>query len=112
MNAQTLQARLAKSLDSANKRQARTPAPKPATRSATRHAPRPTAGGNCSKLSISLFAADLERLEAIRAYLAGKGERISASQAVKLALRTAPLSAGMAVALAAIKAEDGRARGK
>ena len=112
MKQETLQARLARSLDSANRRQARTPEPKPTARTAPRPAPRSPAGGKCSKLSISLFDGDMARLEAIRAYLAARGARVSTSQAVKLALRTAPLSANLAAALDAIKAEDGRARRK
>jgi hypothetical protein len=113
MRLDTLQARLAKSLDSANTRKENaTPRPKPATRSATRHAPRPQKGGGYLRLCISLTPADQERIDAICSYLAAKGERVTTSRAVKLALRTAPLSADLAAALASVKAEDGRARGK
>jgi hypothetical protein len=38
-----------------------------------------------------------------------RGNRISTSQAVKLALRTAPLSEELTAALAEIRKEDGRA---
>jgi hypothetical protein len=48
------------------------------------------------------------RLEAIRAYMQTRGVRISTSQAVKVALRTAPLSDALAQALDSIRAEDGR----
>jgi hypothetical protein len=94
----TLQAKLALSLDQANTRDAkRAPA-----------APLTTAERKCSKLSISLFETDLERLGSIRAYMATRGEMISTSQAVKLALRTAPLAEDLMAALSAIRAEDGR----
>jgi hypothetical protein len=55
-----------------------------------------------------LFAGDLARLDAIRDYMAQRGHRISTSQAVKLALRTAALTPEMEKALDAIRAEDGR----
>jgi len=49
------------------------------------------------------------RLDAIRDLMAQNGVRLSTSQAVKLALRTAPLdAAAMRQALAAILSEDGR----
>lgn len=65
-------------------------------------------GGGCTKLSVSLFPGDVERLEAIRAYMQTRGVRISTSQAVKLALRCAPLTDALAQALDSIRAEDGR----
>jgi hypothetical protein len=68
----------------------------------------PLQGGGCTKLSVSLFAGDLARLDAIRDYMAARGVRLSTSQAVKVALRTAPLSEALAEALDAIRAEDGR----
>ena len=66
--------------------------------------------GNGAKLSISLFASDMARLEEIRSYMAARGHHISVSQAVKLALRTAPLSKDLIAALADIRKEDGRSR--
>ena len=93
----TLQAALARSLDQANRKEAK---PKPA--------PAIQADRRCKKLSVSLFETDLTRLQAIRAYMAQRGEMISTSQAVKLALRTAPLDDGMVNTLAEIRAEDGR----
>ena len=94
-----IQDRLARSLDQANQREAQShrqaPAPAPAER-------------RCTKLSVSLFAGDLARLDAIRDYMAQRGHRISTSQAVKLALRTAALTPEMEKALDAIRAEDGR----
>jgi len=99
----TLQDRLARSLDQANRREAKKPAtalpaklPLPAER-------------RCSKLSVSLFSGDMARLDAIRDLMAQNGVRLSTSQAVKLALRTAPLdAAAMRQALDAIRSEDGR----
>jgi hypothetical protein len=95
----TLQDRLARSLDQANRREANKPAaklPLPAER-------------RCTKLSISLFSGDLARLDAIRDTMAATGVRLSTSQAVKLALRTAALDPqAMRKALDAIRAEDGR----
>jgi glutamate-1-semialdehyde aminotransferase len=97
--AKTLQDKLAQSLDHANTREAKVhrqaPAPLPADR-------------RCTKLSISLFQTDLERLQAIRSYMAQRGAMISTSQAVKLALRTAALSDDLQQALDAIRVEDGR----
>jgi hypothetical protein len=99
----TLQDRLARSLDQANRREAAKPKaalpaklPLPAER-------------RCTKLSVSLFSGDVARLDAIRDLMAQNGVRLSTSQAVKLALRTAPLdAAAMRQALDAIRSEDGR----
>ena len=98
----TLQDRLARSLDQANAREKKAhrqappiPAPLPAER-------------KCTKLSVSLFAGDLARLDAIRDYMTIRGHRISTSQAIKLALRTAALSPDLDKALDAIRSEDGR----
>jgi len=98
----TLQDRLARSLDQMNKREAKTHT------TATADLP-PVAERKCKKLSISLFQTDLARLDGIRSFMEANGQRISTSQAVKLALRTAPLSTDLAEAMAAIRAEDGRA---
>ena len=96
----TLQDKLARSLDQANRREAAKPSPAPAAIPAERR---------CVKLSVSLFSGDVERLDAIRDLMAQHGERLSTSQAVKLALRTAPLdAAAMRQALDAIRSEDGR----
>ena len=103
-NQKTLKAKLARSLDSAIRRDNKA-APKRSTRSTPA-----TADRQGAKLSISLFASDLAALEAIRSYMAARGHRLSTSQAVKLALRTAPLSEDLTSALDAIKAEDGRAQ--
>jgi len=101
----TLQDRLARSLDQANRREARKkPKPKPLPAKLPLPAER-----RCTKLSVSLFSGDLARLDAIRDLMAQNGERLSTSQAVKIALRTAPLdAAAMRQALDAIRSEDGR----
>lgn len=97
----TLQARLARSLDQMNKRESKSHTAAPA--------PLPVGGDRkCQKLSISLFKTDMAKLDGIRSFMEANGQRISISQAVKLALRTAPLSNELVEALAAIRAEDGR----
>jgi len=94
-----LQTRLARSLDQANRREAKS------HRQAQAPAPLPA---GCTKLSVSLFAGDVARLDAIRSYMATRGVMLSTSQAVKLALRTAALTPDMDKALDAIRSEDGR----
>lgn len=97
----TLQDRLARSLDQMNKREAKAPATSPA-------ALPPVTERKCRKISISLFQTDIARLDGIRSFMEANGQRISISQAVKLALRTAPLSKDLAEAMTAVRAEDGR----
>ena len=97
----TLQDKLARSLDQANQREAKK---KPAAQAT---APLP-AERRCKKLSVSLFSGDVARLHGILDYMAARGHRLSTSQAVKLALRTAPLTPDMETALDAIRSEDGR----
>jgi len=98
----TIQQQLAASLDKANRKEAMKNRKAPA--------PVPAAATKCKKLSISLFQTDLARLDAIRAYMAQRGEMISVSQAVKLALRTAPLSDKLTQALRETCSEDGRGK--
>lgn len=100
----TLQDRLARSLEKANAREA-------AARPRARLSPPPAAGRKCTKLGISLFQTDLARLNEICSFMSARGHRISTSQAVKLALRTVPLSDDLTSALAAVRTEDGRAHG-
>lgn len=103
-HAATLQDKLARSLDQANRREAKSHRQAPAAIPARR----PDEKG-CVKLSISLFAGDVARLDAICALMAQNGVRLSTSQAVKVALRTAALDvAAMRQALDAIRSEDGR----
>lgn len=97
----TLQDKLARSLDQMNKREAKAPAANTATLP-------PVTERKCKKLSISLFQTDMAKLEGIRSFMEANGQRISISQAIKLALRTAPLAQDLVTAMAAILAEDGR----
>ena len=63
----------------------------------------------CRRLSVSLFAADLERIEELREALASSGIRVSVSDAVKLALRTCSIDpARLASEVETIRLEDGR----
>ena len=98
----TLQDRLARSLDQANTREKKARRRSPAIAAAA------VAGSGCTKLSISLFKTDLDKLQAIRSYMATRGAILSTSQAVKLALRTAPLSDALTQALDQARKEDGR----
>jgi hypothetical protein len=101
MKSKALQERLARSLDQANKAEK-----KPAGRG---HLAPPPVERRCTRLSISLFDADMTRVQAIRAYvLKEHGKAVSTSQVIKLALRTAPLSAALREALDQAAAEDGR----
>ena len=101
MKSSALQEKLARSLDQANTKEAR--------KHPGRQKPLAPADRRCSKLSVSLFDTDLERVKAIRAYvLEERGESISTSQVIKLALRTAPLSPALGKALDQAAAEDGR----
>lgn len=97
----TLQDRLARSLDQMNKNEAKTP------KSARAVLPPPN-NRKCKKLCISLFQTDLAKLDDIRTFMKANGKWITTSQAIKLALRTAPHSKDLVEAMAAIQAEDGR----
>ena len=81
------------------------PAPKEKPR------PEPASAAQCAKASFSIFPADNERITAIRTALAGQGRKISASHAVRLALRAVEIDARkLAKILDAMQAEDGRTR--
>ena len=102
MKSQTLLDKLGRSLDAANVKEAKkrpgrqTLAPLPPDK-------------RCKKIAISLFETDMQRIKAIRAYILDKrGDAISTSVAVKLALRTAPLSPALCAALDQAAAEDCR----
>lgn len=99
----TLQDRLARSLDKMNMREAKAPA-------AAAAIPQGGDRQNCKKISISLFQTDMAKLDGIRSFMQTHGRHITASQAIKLALRTAPLSNDLLKAAAGIQAEDGRTR--
>ncbi|MBU2572607.1 MAG: hypothetical protein KKH28_00810 [Elusimicrobia bacterium] len=99
----TLQDRLARSLDQMNKNEAKTP------KSAQAALPQLN-NRKCKKLCISLFQTDLAKLDDIRTFMKTTGQWITPSQAIKLALRTAPHSTDLVEAMAAIQAEDGRTK--
>jgi len=102
MNSKTLQDKLAQSLDRANTAEAK-------ARPRQKAIAPPPADKHCTKISVSLFDGDLKRVAALRAYvLEARGVSISTSQVIKIALRTAPLSAELCKALDAAAAEDGR----
>jgi hypothetical protein len=127
-HAKTIQAKLAQSLDKANSAEAaeKASAAKELDRVRREYldkvsplkgklgmvpapdAAAPAGKGGCTKLSVSLFPGDMARLDAICSYMAARGVRLSTSQAVKVALRTAPLSDALSQALDSIRAEDGR----
>jgi len=111
----TLQDKLARSLDQANAREKKAHRQAPPLRGPAGPAPLPADVAdrwpnreNKKKLSISLFSGDLARLAAIMDYMEQRGHRLSTSQAIKLALRTAALTPDMDKALDAIRSEDGR----
>ena len=94
--------KLSGSLDKANRREAKrkkpaAPAPMPAADRTT-----------CTKCSVSLFQTDIERLDAIYDYMRDRGHRLSRSQIIKVALRTAPLTDELMQAYEESKNEDGR----
>ena len=64
----------------------------------------------CKKLSVSLFEADLKKIQEVSAIMIQNDFYPSPSLIIKLALRTAPLTdmALMRETFAQIKAEDGR----
>lgn len=100
MKQDDIHTRLALSLDQANRKR-KTPA-------AT---PEPTPARQCSKLSISLYPADLARVKAIQSFMLQQyGETVSRSQAIKLALRATPINETLAKLLGDIRKEDGRAK--
>ena len=73
-------------------------------------APRPE-GEEATKASISLYAADVAIIEAIREAMREHRHEIKVSQAIRLALRAARLAPTKLVAiLEEMKAEDGRRR--
>lgn len=112
-NLKELQARLGQSLDKAKTHHSAAAPALPAA--ALPHTPRPKGapaikGAKFTRLGISLFPTDLDRLAQIRGYLAARGQHITASQAIKVALRSTRLSEELAAALQAVKAEDGRGK--
>jgi len=95
-----LQDKLARSLDRANVREAKgrrgIPVPLPVDK-------------RCTKIAVSLFNADLQRIKAIRAYvLDQRGKSLSTSAIVRISLRTARLSTALTDALDQAAKENGR----
>lgn len=100
--------KIGSSLDRANTREARArPKSTAAAKSATPPATIAT-GRRAGKISVSLFEADFQRIEAIRGYLAQRGTIISRSEAVKVALRSVTLGDDLRRALDEARREDGR----
>lgn len=64
------------------------------------------------KLSISLFDADMAKIQAVRQYMAshGSGPILTISEVIRLAIRLSPLSEALAVEYEKQQAEDGRRR--
>ena len=75
----------------------------------TKAAPAAPVNPVAQKLSVSLFAADLERVDAILDHMKAKaGVRLNVSAALKLALRAVRLDDGLLAAWDAVQADDGR----
>jgi len=75
----------------------------------TKAAPAAPVNPVAQKLSISLFAADLERVDAILDHMKAKaGVRLNVSQAIKLALRSVRIDDGLLAAWDGVRADDGR----
>lgn len=104
--AQKLLDKLGSSLDKANTKEAKA---KPGRKPLAPPAPLAPADRHCTKVSVSLFDGDLQRIKAIRAYmLEAHDVTLSVSQVIKLALRTAPLSDALWQARVQAADEDGR----
>ena len=102
----TLQAKLARSLDAANARGA-TPSTAPAIPQALTPAPgarRPQDLKRC----VALQPADLDKLGQVLDFMAARGHRLNFSKAVQLAIRAAVVNDGLLDALAETRAGDGR----
>ncbi|MDQ3621840.1 MAG: hypothetical protein M3463_05025 [Verrucomicrobiota bacterium] len=61
-----------------------------------------------AKISISLYADDLARVDAIVAHMAQHRCRVNRSEAIKIALRAVPLSLGLVELFREIQRDDGR----
>lgn len=82
----------------AAKRSESTPASQPAPDFARR-----------APLSVSLYQRDLERIDEIQQFMRGRGyRRLSDSEALRLACRTAPIGEDMIHAYHDMQGEDGR----
>ena len=103
-----IQSRLARSLDNANKKEAARRTVKDFVQADNKRIQE--AARKCKKLSVSLFEADLKKIQEVSALMIQNDFYPSPSLIIKLALRTAPLTdvALMRETFAQIKAEDGR----
>ena len=110
--ADALQAKLAQSLDRANKtipKQTKSiskPRPKPKTQ--TQNSVPVAQSKTAQKISISLYAFDIEQIQATSLHLLQNGSQISVSEAVRLALRTIKIDDKLLRVYEDIKLEDGR----
>jgi trans-2-enoyl-CoA reductase len=59
-------------------------------------------------LSITLFKADIEKIDAVYALAASNGKRVTTSNVIKLALRTMTVTPNLLNTLDEIRADDGR----
>ena len=101
----TLQAKLARSLDAANARGAQTstaPAIPPAL------TPTKARRSQTIRRCVALQPADLDKLGQVLDFMAARGHRLNCSKAVQLAIRAAVVNDGLLDALAEIRAGDGR----
>jgi hypothetical protein len=103
-----IQSRLALSLDKANKKEAAKGTVKDYVQAENKRLQ--DNARKCKKLSVSLFEADLKKIQEASAVMIQNDFYPSPSLIIKLALRTAPLTdmALMRETFAQIKAEDGR----
>jgi glucose/arabinose dehydrogenase len=65
-----------------------------------------------AKISISLYADDLDHVDAITAFMTRHRIRVNRSEAIKIALRGVKLNDELLAVYKAIKKDDGRRRGK
>lgn len=91
------------SLDKVNRKEAR-------QAQATAALPAEKPESKAAKCGFALYPPDLARIDAIRDHMQVRGHRISSSQAVRLALRTAALDPAMDKLLAEMRSEDGRGK--
>ena len=104
----TLQAKLARSLDAANARGAGTSSTAPVIPQALTPAPGPRRAAQDLKRCVALQPADLDKLGQVLDFMAARGHRLNFSKAVQLAIRAAVVNDGLLDALAEIRAGDGR----
>ena len=65
------------------------------------------------KISVSLYASDFDKIKAIQGFMYEQtGEMLNRSEALKIALRAAPIDSGLIDAQQAVRQEDGRTKSK